>query len=245
MLKSLLSRMHPRLLPFFATILICALGINLGNWQTRRAAEKERLAIVLNQQSEKPAISLNKAAAKSEMTAFRRVTMQGEFVKEWPIYLDNRPLNGVAGFYVLMPFKLSGSTDVILVARGWQPRNPAQRTKMPLLTTPIGLTQIDGVLRDNLDRSMQLGEADAVSPAAIVQNLSIANVGKQTGFAMLNMVLEQSTDTQDGLRRTWPKPSAGSDKHRAYAFQWYGLALMAFIFFVVTGIRRGKNRNTN
>jgi len=30
------------------------------------------------------------------------------------------------------------------------------------------------------------------------------------------------------------------EKHRGYAFQWYALAAMAFIFFVVTGIRRGK-----
>lgn len=245
MLKTLFSRMPRRLLPFLATILVCALGISLGNWQTRRAAEKELLALALSQQSEKPAIDLNTSTDKKEASAFRRASMQGEFVKEWPLYLDNRPLNGIAGFYVLMPFKLSGSAEVILVARGWQPRNPAERSKMPVLLTPTGQVKIEGILRSNLDRSMQLGEAEELRPQAIVQNLSTVKLSKASGLALMDMVLEQSSDTNDGLLRTWPKPSAGSDKHRAYAFQWYGLALMAFIFFVVTGIRRGKNRNTN
>jgi surfeit locus 1 family protein len=27
--------------------------------------------------------------------------------------------------------------------------------------------------------------------------------------------------------------------HRGYAFQWYALALMALLFFIVTGFRNG------
>jgi cytochrome oxidase assembly protein ShyY1 len=30
------------------------------------------------------------------------------------------------------------------------------------------------------------------------------------------------------------------EKHQGYAFQWYALAAMAVIFFVVNGCRRGK-----
>jgi cytochrome oxidase assembly protein ShyY1 len=44
----------------------------------------------------------------------------------------------------------------------------------------------------------------------------------------------------DGLVRDWPAPSLGIERHRGYAVQWYALALMAVIFFVVTGLRRGK-----
>jgi surfeit locus 1 family protein len=40
--------------------------------------------------------------------------------------------------------------------------------------------------------------------------------------------------------RGWPRPSTGVEKHRGYAFQWYALAGMALVFFVVTGFRRGK-----
>jgi cytochrome oxidase assembly protein ShyY1 len=56
---------------------------------------------------------------------------------------------------------------------------------------------------------------------------------------MQPFVIEQLSDTRDGLIRDWPRPSTGIDRHLGYAFQWYALAATAFIFFVVTGFRRG------
>jgi cytochrome oxidase assembly protein ShyY1 len=76
---------------------------------------------------------------------------------------------------------------------------------------------------------------------AIVQNLDIAEFARASKLAMLPFVLQQSTDTHDGLTRDWPRPSAGAERHRGYAFQWFALAAMAFLFFVVTGFRRARN----
>lgn len=238
MLKSVLIR----ILPFVVTALLCALGISLGNWQTRRAEEKEVLAQLMQEQMRKPALSVTNEVVIADLPAFQRLKLRGQFVRSWPLYLDNRPLNGVAGFYVLMPFKLQDSDVTILVARGWRQRNPVERTKMPELVTNEGMVELEGVIRDHLDRTMQLGQSDALKPGAIVQSLSLDELRKQSSLKMVDKVLEQTSEANDGLVRDWPKPSAGADKHRAYAFQWYGLALMAAIFFVVTGIRRGKRR---
>jgi surfeit locus 1 family protein len=238
MLKSILIR----ILPFIVTALLCALGISLGNWQTRRAEEKEVLAHLMQEQMSKPALILTKNSVIAELPAFQRLKLRGQFVSGWPLYLDNRPLNGVAGFYVLMPFKLHDSDVTILVARGWRQRNPAERTKMPELLTNEETVELEGVIRDQLDRTMQLGQSEVLKAGAIIQSLSLDDLRKQSGLKIVDKVLEQTSDMNDGLVRDWPKPSAGSDKHRAYAFQWYGLALMAAIFFVVTGIRRGKRR---
>jgi cytochrome oxidase assembly protein ShyY1 len=46
----------------------------------------------------------------------------------------------------------------------------------------------------------------------------------------------------EGLVRDWPVPSAGVDKHHGYAFQWYALAAMAVLFFVITGFRSGRKQ---
>lgn len=238
MLKSTLIR----ILPFVVTALLCAVGISLGNWQTRRAEEKEVLAHLMQDQLRKPALTFTTNMAVTDLQAFQRVKLRGQFIGNWPLYLDNRPLNGVAGFYVLMPFKLQDSDVTILVARGWRQRNPVERTKMPELVTSEGTIELEGAIRDHLDRTMQLGQSEALKPGAIVQSLSLDDLRKQSGLKMVDKVLEQTSDANDGLVRDWPKPSAGSDKHRAYAFQWYGLALMAAIFFVVTGVRRGKRR---
>lgn len=238
MLKSILIR----ILPFVVTALLCVLGISLGNWQTRRAEEKEILTQLMQEQMQKPALNFTRDMLATNLKAFQRLKLRGQFVSNWPLYLDNRPLHGTVGFYVLMPFKLEDSDVTILVARGWFQRNPVERTKMPELVTEQGIIELEGLVRDHLDRTMQLGQNEALKAGAIVQGLSLDDLRKQSGLKMIDRVLEQTSDANDGLVRDWPKPSAGSDKHRAYAFQWYGLALMAAIFFVVTGIRRGKRR---
>ncbi len=139
-----------------------------------------------------------------------------------------------------MPFKIATSNQYVLVARGWIPRNPADRTKVPLVITPDGTIEIEGRARFSIGHVMQLGEVDAPRPHAIVQNLDIAGFAESSELNMQPIIIEQLSDTRDGLIREWPLPSTGVEKHRGYAFQWYALAAMAFIFFVVTGIRRGK-----
>jgi cytochrome oxidase assembly protein ShyY1 len=54
----------------------------------------------------------------------------------------------------------------------------------------------------------------------------------------------QQTGAGQGERlvREWPAPGTGVDKHRGYAFQWYALAAMAALFFVMTGFRSGRKQ---
>ncbi|RQO34811.1 cytochrome oxidase biosynthesis protein [Herminiimonas sp. KBW02] len=231
-----------RLVPFVAAAIAVAIGLSLGQWQTRRAAEKIAIEQKLNERQAAAAMQFNQlsgSALNPDDIEYRRLLLKGEFLRDWPVYLDNRPHNGVAGFYLLMPFKLADSPLHVLVARGWIPRNVADRTKMPAIVTPGGEIQIEGVARRDIGHVMQLGEVDPPRPHAIVQNLDVAGFAAASGLQISPVVLEQLTDTGDGLVRDWPVPSTGVDKHRGYAFQWYGLAAMAFIFFVVTGIRRG------
>ncbi|MBY0573815.1 MAG: SURF1 family protein [Undibacterium sp.] len=234
MLKSFILR----LIPFLITALLAVLGVVLGDWQTRRAQEKDGLALQIHEQMQKPAISLNEAGAEVNLQSFQRVKITGQFVTDWPLYLDNRPLFGVAGFYLLMPFKMEGSEQSILVERGWLQRNPYERTKFPALMTATGTIVLEGVLRKGVDKSMQLGKSEALIPHAIIQNLSLEELTQKTGLKFYPYVVEQTSDSGDSLVRNWPQPSAGADKHRAYAFQWYGLALMSAMFFLITGIRR-------
>lgn len=229
-----------RLIPFFAATLAVVLGLSLAQWQTRRATVKMELAEKLQMQQSAPALHLDAILPSDDQLEFRHVIARGEFLHDWPVYLDNRPHNGVAGFYLLMPFKIAATNQYVLVARGWFPRNPADRTKLPLITTPEGTVEIEGVARQSIGHVMQLGEVDSPQPHAIVQNLEIDGFAAASKLALQPIFLTQLSDTHDGLVRAWPSPSTGVEKHRGYAFQWYALAAMAFIFFVVTGFRRGK-----
>jgi len=228
-----------RLIPFVAAAILVAIGLSLGQWQTRRAAEKIAIEEKLQARQAAPALQLGAAPANLDALEYRRIIVRGEFLRDWPVYLDNRPYNGVAGFYLLMPFRIAASNRHVLVARGWIPRNVADRTKLPPVVTPAGTIEIEGTARKSVGQVMQLGSVNALLPNAILQNIDIASFAASSKLDMQSIFLEQLTDTQDGLVRDWPLPSTGVDKHRGYAFQWYALAALAFIFFVVTGIRRG------
>ncbi|WP_025915570.1 SURF1 family protein [Herminiimonas sp. CN] len=228
-----------RPVPFVATLLLMAVGIAAGQWQTRRAAEKQAIAAQLAQRAASPLLLVDARPLRIDEVEYRRISVSGEFLPNWPVYLDNRPYQGVAGLYVLMPFRIAGSKMHVLIARGWLPRNPADRKKLPAIPTPAGMITVQGVARGNPGRLLQLGQQDAVRPGAILQNLEVAGFAQASGLQLQPFVLEQSSALPDGLVRNWPQPSSGIDRHRGYAFQWFALSAMAFLFFVATGFRRG------
>jgi cytochrome oxidase assembly protein ShyY1 len=233
-----------KLIPFVAMLLLVALGVTLGRWQDGRAAAKLALAARLQVGNAAAPLALGAAPVAAGELEFRRLSLRGQFVADWPLYLDNRPYQGRAGFYLLMPFRLAGSDMHVLVARGWLPRNLAERSKVPDYRTPSGEITIEGMARLNAGHVMQLGRAPALQPQAIVQNADAAQLAAASGKAFQPIVLEQtSNDGSEGqgpaaLVRDWPAPALGVDKHRGYAFQWYALAAMAFLFFVFNGLKK-------
>ncbi|MET3132400.1 surfeit locus 1 family protein [Oxalobacteraceae bacterium GrIS 1.11] len=238
-------RFHFRWIPFVATLLLVALGISLGQWQERRAAQKVALQAKLAAGNAAAPLVLTAQPMAPEALEFRRVAVTGKFVPGWALYLDNRPYQGRAGFYLLMPFQIAGSSMHVLVERGWLPRNVAERDRLPDYPTPDGTVTLEGIVRLNAGHVMQLGGAPMLRPNAIVQNVDVGRFGVTSGLQMQAFVIEQGGATQAGaaragdpLVRDWPAPSLGVEKHRGYAFQWYALALMAFLFFVLTGFRR-------
>ncbi len=238
-----------RLIPFIATVLLIVLGISLAQWQTRRGDQKQALANAMQERGVEAPLQLDgKAIASttdSKQLEFRHITVQGEFVADWPVYLDNRSYQGNPGFYVLMPFKIANSTSHILVERGWLPLNLQARSTLMPYSTPTGEITLQGVARLNPGRVLQLGQPTALQPKAIVQNLDVSELARATKLPFQPVVIEQSSDTKDGLVRDWPSPALGIERHRGYEFQWYALAAMAFLFFVVTGFKNGTKAGSD
>jgi cytochrome oxidase assembly protein ShyY1 len=236
-------RFRFRTVPFIATLILVLLGIALGNWQTRRAFEKTALQARLEQGMAAPPQVLDGGAIDPARLEFHRVIVTGEFIPDWPVFLDNRPSASRSGFILLMPFKIAGADKAVLVARGWLPRNAAEHDRLPAFTTPTGRVTLEGRAVRQLARVMQLGTPAALQPNAIVQNTSPAEVAGASGLDLLPVVIEQTGPSLPGeaLVRSWPAPSLDIDRHKGYAVQWYALAAMAFLFFVITGFRSGRS----
>jgi len=232
-------------------LLLVALGVSLAQWQQRRADEKVARATKLEAGNQAAPLALTAAPLlpdDAQAIEYRRVTVTGHFVPAWTVYLDNRPYKGQAGFHVLTPFQIDGSPMHVLVAQGWLPRNNTERTRIPDYATPTGTVTITGIARLNAGHVMELGTAPALAPHAIVQNADIGQLARASGLALQPFILEQTVDPAAAPAsgqlpvRDWPAPDLGADKHRGYAFQWYALALMAFLFFVFTGFRRANKQ---
>jgi cytochrome oxidase assembly protein ShyY1 len=236
-------RLRP--IPLIATVLLVALGIALGNWQERRAAQKIAVKQRLAQRSAEAPLLLGPIPTPLEPLEFRRVRVTGQFLANWPVFLDNRPYRGRSGFYLVMPFKIAGSDTYVLVARGWLPRDVALHDKLPAYATPPGQVSIDGVVTGSPGRVLQLGTPAPLRPNAIVQNVDVQGFAQASGLKLQPFFVEQAGAGQqgDGFVRDWPAPSLGIEKHQGYAFQWYALAVMAFLFFVITGFRSGTKHN--
>lgn len=230
-------------------LVLVALGIVLGNWQTRRAAEKTALQATLDQRRQAPPLTLGADAPDPGAVEYRRVIVTGEFVPNWPVFLDNRPLEGRSGFVLLMPFRIAGAHKHVLVARGWLARDPGSHDRIPKFDTPAGTVTIEGIAVRRPARVMQLGTPPGLAPGAIVQNLEVGELARASGLDLQPFLLEQGGPDGPGaaggaLVRKWPAPGVDVDRHKGYAFQWYALASMAFLFFVITGFRGGSKHDS-
>jgi cytochrome oxidase assembly protein ShyY1 len=240
-------RFRFRTIPFLATLVLVALGIALGNWQVRRAAEKTALQARLTQRAALPPVVLDGTPVDPAAIEYRRVSVTGEFVPGWPLFLDNRPLDGRTGFVLLMPFTIAATGKVVLVARGWLARDPAVHDRVPHVATPAGRRTIEGLAVLHPARVMELGKAPPPEPGAIVQNVDPAGFARASGLSVLPVLVEQTSVDGTGAPaaepvRKWPAPAVDVDRNKGYAFQWYALAAMAFLFFVMTGFRSGTKQ---
>jgi surfeit locus 1 family protein len=216
-----------------------ALTVRLGFWQLSRAADKEARHVAIVAQMTAPV--LDTATLLAQPAQFeqlhRRVALKGEWLPEHTVYLDNRPMNGRAGFWVLTPLQLNAST-LVLVQRGWVPRHQLDRTLLPAIQTPAGVVQVLGRIALPPSNLMALSTeleatAQASVPSKIRQNLNLDVYAAQTGGALAAVVL-QTDSASEGLLRDWPEIAAGVEKNLAYAFQWFALAalqLMLYIWF--------------
>lgn len=214
-----------------ATVITMTVTGALGMWQLGRASQKQALQDQIQQRSELTAWTERDlfAVADPQAGLHRAVHLAGEWVTRADIFLDNRQMNGRVGFFLVTPLRLAGSDRVILVQRGWVPRDFNDRSRVPQVETPAGVIRIQGRLAPAPGKLFELGDAGA---GPIRQNIDVVALSQETGLALLNLSVLQTGDVQDGLQRNWPIVTAGVQKHHGYAFQWFGLCALAGILYV-------------
>ena len=226
---------RPGLVVTLATIGFCALTVALGLWQTRRAAEKESLQATLDLRAAEPPLTLPPVPAGSDALAMRRISARGEYAERFGILLDNKIHRGRVGYQVVTPLRIAGGNVHVLVNRGWV---AAGRTRddVPHVPVPRGTQAIEGIATVPAGRVYELA---ADTPRnAVWQHLVLDRYRAWSGLELAPFVLQQTNDGGDGLVREWDRPDAGADRHRSYALQWFSLAILAVVLYVVLNAKR-------
>jgi surfeit locus 1 family protein len=219
-----------------------ALTLSLGNWQTRRAAQK--LAIEAQwdaaEQAEPRMLTARDLPAPEALPM--RVRLSGRFDHTRTVWLDNRQLDARPGFWVIAPLMLDGGA-VVLINRGWVARDPFDRARRPPIGEPPGTVTLDGLAVTHAPRLLELDDGgNAGALPAIWQNLDYAQYEAASGLRPARLVVQQTSAMDDGLQRRWVRPASGVDKHRGYAFQWYALSALIAVLTLFFGLRAWRAR---
>ena len=210
-----------------AALVGVGLTLSLGRWQLQRAAYKESLAEQVQSRAALAPLSQDALLALGPddlpPQAQRRTALRGVWLPQHTVALDNRQMLDKQGFFIMTPLQLDASGAVVLVQRGWLPRNFLQRDALLPFETPAGTVEVAGTIALAPAR---LYAFEAAEKGTIRQNLNIANYRTETGLPLRDFMLVQQGPAAQGLLREWPAPNLGIERHYGYAFQWFSLAAL-------------------
>lgn len=230
----------PTLWPSLATLVLLPVLVGLGLWQLERAAWKQGLVEANAEQARKAPVALEALLASGESVEYRPVTVRGSYDGEHQLLLDNRAHAGRAGYHVLTPLRLGGSGAWVLVNRGWVPVGP-DRARLPALPAPQGEVVVHGSVRRPPEQGFRLADTEEPNRGwpKVIQQLDPAAQERLLGYPLLPVILLLDDQDAHGFVRDW-KPVYGitPDKHRAYALQWFTLAVVLLLIYVGVNTRR-------
>jgi surfeit locus 1 family protein len=230
-----------------ATLLAMAVTASLGRWQLERAQQKLDLQHAIEAQISAPVLTEQdlELTPASWGEIHRRVSLQGYWMHQHTLFLDNRLDQGRAGFWVMTPLLLDDQSAV-LVQRGWVPRDAHDLSAVPQLSQPKELTRIQGRLIPAPSKWLELKEPEASPDSGTSQirhNIDITQLRQHWGYSIVAVVLQ--TDPSDGeLKREWAMPANTVGTHQGYAFQWFAMCAAVFVialwFLIIQPLRHGS-----
>jgi len=212
----------------------------LGNWQLDRAEQKQALFSAFENARQTTLGSALRERDVGEEISFARVSASGHFEPTWHLLLDNKIEGGQAGVHVYTLFRSSGGST-ILVNRGWLPM-PPDRSSLPVFKTPDGLVEISGMLINQPQEGVKLGQPDELSSLdgpRLVTYLSIEDLQSNLDEPVSSQLILLDPSSQVGFgKRDWRPAVMKPVQHQAYAFQWFSISVALLIIWLVLGLRR-------
>ena len=217
-----------RLLGHVVVGLLAIVMVGLGFWQLdrldQRKAHNQR---VLARADAPPLPARQLAGADAEDVEYRRVTARGRYLIDEEVLLRFRSRNGLPGYHVLTPFALDGGDGVVLVNRGWVPRQLGESWPVRSAAPPTGEVSITGRARTPEGGELNPSTHDGVirvsraDPEALGRRLDL-----DLPPAYVELLGSQDTDR---FPIPVPAPTLSEGPHLSYALQWFAFAAIGVV----------------
>ena len=238
----------PRWIPTLATVILFPLLLLLGFWQLERADQKEVLYKTYQQRSLLDLVDINQEQSYLSNRGdllWRKARVTGQYVDDKILLLDNQINDGAAGYFVFSPIRIEQTAKRLLVNRGWVPADP-YRNIVPDIDVSPGLVTVNGIFKDPPVTGVVFSDSiveDMGNRVIRLQDIDIDELSKVLGMSLYPFVLRLESSSATGFIRDWPQPGSGKDRHIGYAFQWFAMAAILLIIFVITNNKRYKTND--
>jgi cytochrome oxidase assembly protein ShyY1 len=233
------------------TVLVFSALVKLGFWQNSRALEKEqRLAQIEKLSAQKP-ISLsqvltlsNNGNSLNKINDFP-VYIEGIFDEGQVFLLDNQVSKGRLGYRVYQVAETS--KHAVLVSLGWV-QGSIDRQEIPNVSALSGQYKFKGHIR-LIEVGIQLEEQvfSQASWPLRVQQIELDKFSSLINRELLPFVIYLDEGEQIGFEKNWQPIVMPPEKHRAYAFQWFSLAIawLLLMLWAKFNVSKGDNKNNS
>lgn len=228
---------------FLILFLLIQTGLNeLGFWQLSRAQEKQQRINLLKRNDENRTVDLSRLSI-DDINRFVRVEEQTLLFDRVNYLVENKIQNGELGYHVLNIVSDLSGDKYFLVNRGWIP-GLANRTDLPRVKLPPSKWQLAGrtypINLQVLSSSAEIENHGKISRLPVMDGHIHSMLEKQLGIKLEPFILRLDQDVKSTFAVDWSWIAMSPEKHLAYAFQWFALALAFLIISIAVLIKKRK-----
>ena len=217
-------------------LLFMPLTLTLGFWQLDRAEEKRQLQGLFEQRQSGPVLPIE-ALIDNEDLQYQPVRLQGEYINEKKLFLDNRIHHGRFGYEIITPFKLAASDRLVMVNRGWLAGDRSRRS-LPEIEAVTGLVELSGEVYVPKGEMLLLAPPQDSGWPRVLQSIKIDTLKGDFDLPLFPYTVRINSTSPGSYQPNWVVVNLQPQKHTGYAVQWFAMsgALLLILLLANTNL---------
>jgi surfeit locus 1 family protein len=225
--------MKPPSFFYILTVLLISLFVYLSAWQLNRVSQKQQLQLQLESRPLEAEILLENSPKYTSALRYRLARVQGTFMNEHHILMDNQQVKGRVGYRVFTPLKLANNETVLLIDRGFIPM--LKHREEPIVIPPVvGLITLQGLINQPPNPLPLKTIIPNVRQWPVrVQSLQYETIAALLKHPISSFTLQLQKNDPRLFTEIPISFAVSAEKHLGYAIQWFMMALTVFIYACV------------